>query len=176
MVNRTEVRLELMTGDEALGRRAELMDLYREVFTGPPWNEGEGEVADFGDRFAVDAARPGFRAVLAFGDTGLCGFGTAWTTASPLPVARSYGKVLAALGPEGVDRFLVGALQVDELAVAPHARGRGLAGRILDLLCGGDRSWLLTSTGAPDAIRLYERLGWRRAGENDGIVVFTNPE
>ncbi|MEV4395149.1 GNAT family N-acetyltransferase [Nonomuraea sp. NPDC049607] len=176
MANRTDVRLELLTGDQALARRAELIDLYREVFTGPPWNEREAEVADFGVRFAADAALPGFRAVLAVGDAGPCGFGTAWPTASPLPQTRSYGKVLAALGPDGVSRLLAGALQVDELAVAPRARGRGLAGRILDLLCGGRRSWLLTSVHAPDAIRLYERLEWRRVGENGGIVVFVKPE
>ncbi|MEU1723123.1 GNAT family N-acetyltransferase [Nonomuraea sp. NPDC005692] len=176
MTERTDVRLELLTGEQALARRAELIDLYREVFTGPPWNEGEGEVAEFGVRFAADAARPGFRVVLAVEGARPCGFGTAWPTATPLPHTRSYGKVLAALGPDGVSRILAGALQVDELAVAPRARGRGLAGRILDLLCGESRSWLLTSVNAPDAIRLYERLGWRRAGENDGIVVFLNPE
>ncbi|MFC5831307.1 hypothetical protein [Nonomuraea insulae] len=32
--------------------------------------------------------------------------------------------------------------------------------------------WLLTSPGASDAVRLYERSGWERAGEDRDVVVF----
>ncbi|GAA2417969.1 GNAT family N-acetyltransferase [Nonomuraea africana] len=166
------MRIDLLTGEQALVRRAELVSVYREAFTGPPWQEGEDAVVAFRDRLTADADRPGFRAVLAGEGERPCGFGTAWPTASPFPTGRSYDKVRAALGPDRTAELLVGALEVDELAVAPHARGQGLAGRILDLLCGQRRSWLLTSPKAPDAVRLYERSGWLRAGEDSDVVVF----
>ncbi|GAA3666563.1 hypothetical protein GCM10022224_033240 [Nonomuraea antimicrobica] len=47
-------------------------------------------------------------------------------------------------------------------------RWQGMAGRIFDLLCGQRRSWLLTAPSAPDAVRLYERSGWLRVGEELG--------
>ncbi|GAA3314349.1 GNAT family N-acetyltransferase [Nonomuraea dietziae] len=167
--------LDVLTGEQTLLRRAELVSVYREAFTGPPWHESEEAVGAFHDRLTADAGRAGFRAVLATGDAGPCGFGTAWPTTSPFPTERSYGKVLAALGQDGTAHHLVGALEVDELAVAPHARGQGLAGRILDLLCDQRRSWLLTSPKAPDAIRLYERSGWRRVVDDPEVVVFVKP-
>ncbi|ACZ87909.1 GNAT family N-acetyltransferase [Streptosporangium roseum] len=170
------MRLELLTGEQMLVRRAELVSVYREAFTGPPWHENEDAVVAFRDRLTADAGRPGFRAVLATGSGKSCGFGTAWPTASPFPTGRSYGNVLAALGPTRTAELLVGALEVDELAVAPHARGQGLAGRLLDLLCDQCRSWLLTSPSAPDAVRLYERSGWLRVGEDPEVVVFVRPE
>lgn len=86
------------------------------------------------------------------------GLGTAWPTQSPFPTGRAYDRVRAELGDE-VETRLVGTLEIDELAVSPHARGHGLAGRILDLLCdGADACWLLTAPAAVDAIRLYEKL------------------
>ncbi|WP_406385849.1 GNAT family N-acetyltransferase [Streptomyces sp. NBC_01618] len=78
------------------------------------------------------------------------------------------------LGGQAENR-LVGAVEVDELAVSPHARGQGLAGRILDLLCeGATDCWLPTAPKAQDAIRLYERLGRQRLTKPAAnIVVFT---
>ncbi|GAA2997779.1 hypothetical protein GCM10020229_07720 [Kitasatospora albolonga] len=81
----------------------------------------------------------------------------------------------AALGDQ-VGTRLAGTLEVDELAVAPHARGRGLAGRLLNLLCEGqDACWLLTSPNARSVVRLYERHGWQRLPAGPDVVVFTRP-
>ncbi|MFI6503755.1 GNAT family N-acetyltransferase [Nonomuraea typhae] len=166
--------IERLTPAGARARAGELMSLYREAFRAPPWNEDEAAVAAFGERLRADSSRDGFVAVLAVEEGRPRGFGTAWRTSAPFPRDRSYGEVLAALGPEAVERSLVGALEVDELAVAPHARGRGLAGRLLAELCAGEpRCWLLTSAGAPDAVRLYERLGWRRLNAAGEVIVFT---
>ncbi|MEV0381143.1 GNAT family N-acetyltransferase [Nonomuraea sp. NPDC050643] len=167
-------RLDMLTGDEALARTAELLEIYGVAFSGPPWYEDGHGVADFARRLKTDARRPGFAAVLALRDGVPAGFGTAWPTRSPFPTGRSYDRVRAELGGQAETR-LVGALEVDELAVSPHARGHGLAGRILDLLCAGATGcWLLTAPQAHDAIRLYERLGWQRlTGPEAKVVVFT---
>ncbi|MFG3440694.1 GNAT family N-acetyltransferase [Nonomuraea sp. NPDC047897] len=167
------VRLERLTGEETLARVAELIDVYRVSFAGPPWYEDGYGVADFARRLAADVRRPGFGAVLARRDGEPAGFGTAWPTRRPFPAGRAYDRVRVQLGDQ-VETRLVGALEVDELAVSPHARGQGLAARILGLLCAEAADcWLLTAPKAYDAIRLYERLGWRRlTGPDADVVVF----
>jgi ribosomal protein S18 acetylase RimI-like enzyme len=166
--------LERLTGAEALDRAADLIEVYRASFSGPPWFEDDHAVAAFAERLTTDARRPGFVAVLAGQDGEPAGFGTAWPTLSPFPTGRSYDRVRHQLGGQAEAR-LTGALEVDELAVSPYARGRGLAARILGLLCdGAPDCWLLTAPNAHDAIRLYERLGWQRlTGPDADVVVYT---
>ncbi|MEV0152042.1 MULTISPECIES: GNAT family N-acetyltransferase [unclassified Nonomuraea] len=170
-----QVNFERLTGHDALARAGHLVEIYRSAFGEPPWCEDERAADAFAERLTTDVRRPGFTAVLAYDHGEPAGFGTAWRTRSPFPVGRAYDLVRAELG-DAVETRLVGALEVDELAVSPHARRQGLAGRILDLLCDGDDAcWLLTAPQAEDAIRLYERLGWRRltaAGAN--VVVFSH--
>ncbi|MFI6813653.1 GNAT family N-acetyltransferase [Nonomuraea sp. NPDC050328] len=162
-----------LTGDQVLAHAGELTEIYRTAFSGPPWYEDGYGAADFARRLPGDASRPGFVAVLATQDGRPAGFGTAWPTAGPFPSGRAYDRVRRALGA-AVEARLVGALEVDELAVSPDARGQGLAARILDLLCAdAPRAWLLTSPQADDAIRLYERTGWQRlTGPEADVVVF----
>ncbi|GLX00014.1 GNAT family N-acetyltransferase [Microtetraspora sp. NBRC 16547] len=161
------MKLERLTGEETLVRAAELIEIYSLSFSGPPWYEDEHGTAGFANRLVTDAHRPGFTAVLAAHDGNPAGFGTAWPTQDPFPAGRAYDRVRAEVGEQAVKR-LVGALEVDELAVSPHARGQGLAGRILDLLCeGAPDCWLLT---AHDAIKFYERLGWQRLTEPGATI------
>jgi ribosomal protein S18 acetylase RimI-like enzyme len=169
------MKLERLTGEQTQARAAELIDVYRVAFLGPPWYEDGHGTADFTRRLTTDVHRPGFTAVLATLDGEPAGFGTAWPTQSPFPSGRAYDRVRAELGTY-VETGLVGALEIDELAVSPHARRQGLAGRILDLLRAGSTDcWLLTAPAAHDAIRLYERLGWqRRTGPEARVAVFTS--
>ncbi|MGW4651416.1 GNAT family N-acetyltransferase [Kitasatospora sp. NPDC004289] len=167
------MRLERLCGSRTASRVAEFTAVYRTAFAGPPWHETEQEAAAYARRLATDLHRPGFRAVLAGADGTPAGFATAWPTPRPFPTGRSYDRVRAALGDQ-VESRLAGTLEVDELAVAPHARGQGLAGRLLDLLCEGQGAcWLLTSPNARDAVRLYERHGWQRLPAGPDTVVFT---
>ncbi|WP_406319439.1 hypothetical protein OHA77_19365 [Streptosporangium sp. NBC_01639] len=55
------MRLELLTGEQTLVRRSELVSVYREAFTGPPWHEDEDAVVAFHDRLTADAGRPAGR-------------------------------------------------------------------------------------------------------------------
>jgi ribosomal protein S18 acetylase RimI-like enzyme len=167
------MRLDRLAGHETLAHLGALTGIYRDAFREPPWHEDQGAVDAFAERLASDAHRPGFTAVLAHVDGAPAGFGTAWRTPDPFPTGRAYDRVRAQLGDD-VRTRLVGALEVDELAVSPHARGRGLAERILALLCeGADTRWLLTDPRAAAAIRLYRRLGWTcLTPATSDIVVF----
>ncbi|WP_082598385.1 MULTISPECIES: GNAT family N-acetyltransferase [unclassified Kitasatospora] len=169
------MKLERLTADETHARAAELIEIYGLAFNEPPWNEDGPGIAAFARRLTTDLRRPGFVAVLASSNGIPAGFGTAWPTPRPFPTGRAYDRVRAALGDQ-VETRLAGTLEVDELAVAPHARRQGLAGRILQLLCAdADDSWLLTSPKALDAIRLYEAHGWQRLTGPADVVVFARP-
>ncbi|MFB9523780.1 GNAT family N-acetyltransferase [Streptomyces cremeus] len=167
-------------------RADDLVSVYAEVFTAPPWNEPADAVPAFRERLDADRRRPGFRAAVAparDGGPGAAGFASGWTTPGPFPADRSAGRVAAQLGPR-LRPLLVGAFQVDELAVRPCARGTGLGRRLLAAVCDGaardGRVWLLTARSAPDAVAFYRRLGWHEVlpepGADPGdVVVFLAP-
>ncbi|MFE2018407.1 GNAT family N-acetyltransferase [Streptomyces sp. NPDC059499] len=139
--------------------------VYADVFSAPPWNEDPAAAASYAERLATDAERPGFTAALALDADTVTGFATAWTTPAPFPNDRSYGQVAAALGPGRVTEWLCGAVEVDELAVGPAARGAGLGAALLAAVTEAapdGRCWLLTSVRAEDTLRFYRRLGWHR--------------
>lgn len=175
-------------GTETRDIATEISLTYGEIFSQPPWNrahDGDPEVVALGfrPRLDDDMKRPGFRAIVARSETGIEGFATGWITPEPYPETRAYPKVAASIGAEAVRRLLVGAIEVDELAVRPEARGQGLARRLLGELIAdapNGRAWLLTWTGAPDAVEFYRRIGWHRvpvvAGCANDIVTYLAPE
>lgn len=150
-----------------------IRDVYARAFAAPPWNEDPAAADDYAERLVRDALRPGFTAAVATareaaGATAratVAGFATAWTTPEVFPADRSYGQVAEALGHGRTRAWLCGALEVNELAVAPEAQGSGLGAGLLDAVTGpapDGRCWLLTSMRAEPALRLYERAGWLR--------------
>ncbi|GLZ79776.1 hypothetical protein Afil01_45830 [Actinorhabdospora filicis] len=167
-------------GPDVLAHGAQLREVYTEAFSGPPWGEDPTETARWWERATADVRRPGFRAVVARGER-VDGFGFAWTTAAPFPRDRAYRRVLDLLGEDGVARHLVGALEVDELAVRPSAQGTGLGRRLLAELVGERPAWLLTARKAVDTVAFYDRVGWRRAPalpgqEENPVIVFLSPQ
>ncbi|MBM7053017.1 GNAT family N-acetyltransferase [Streptomyces durocortorensis] len=159
----TEVRT---VGPGELNRYADgIRDVYASAFAAPPWNEDPAQADVYAERLARDALRPGFTAAVATDGGTVAGFATAWITPEAFPADRSYGQVAEALGAGRTRAWLCGALEVNELAVAPEAHGAGLGAALLEAVTGpapGGRCWLLTSARAEAALRLYERTGWRR--------------
>ncbi|WP_407566448.1 GNAT family N-acetyltransferase [Streptomyces sp. 184] len=169
-------------GAELLACTDALRSVYADAFGTPPWNEDEAQAAEFAARLPDDARRPGFTAATAVQGGRLVGFTTAWTTPSPFPRDRCYPQAAAGLGPERTARWLCGALEIDELAVAPAAHGTGIAARLLEAVIADapeGRAWLLTSVQAPRALAFYRRHGWTQvthpSADGKGIVVFLGP-
>lgn len=169
-------------GDALLAHTPALRSVYAAAFCVPPWGEDEERATEFTDRLTADARRPGFGAALAFRAGELLGFATGWITPAPFPGDRCYPQVAAGLGPERTADWLVGALEIDELAVRPTARGTGTAEALLRALTAtapGGRCWLLTSAQAPRAMSFYRRRGWTQAThpspDGKGVVVFLGP-
>ncbi|MFI0933189.1 GNAT family N-acetyltransferase [Streptomyces sp. NPDC021019] len=142
-----------------------IRDVYARAFAAPPWNEDPAQADGYAERLARDALRPGFTAAVATDGGTPVGFATAWITPEVFPAERSYGPVAEALGPGRTRAWLCGALEVNELAVAPEAHGTGIGAALLHAVTGPaphGRCWLLTSVRAEAALRLYERVGWQR--------------
>uniref|UniRef100_A0AAU3GYZ4 GNAT family N-acetyltransferase n=1 Tax=Streptomyces sp. NBC_01401 TaxID=2903854 RepID=A0AAU3GYZ4_9ACTN len=176
------MRVRLVEGEGLPAYAEGIRRAYADVFSRPPWNEDPSAGALYVERLAADAARPGFTAALALDGDTVGGFATAWTTPGTFPTDRSYGHVADALGPDRVADWLCGALEVDELAVTPDARGTGLGAALLSAVTAAHpdgRCWLLTSVHADATLRFYRRAGWHRVPVavpgRAGLVVLLGP-
>jgi ribosomal protein S18 acetylase RimI-like enzyme len=169
-------------GRDLLEIADELTSAYVEVFTAPPFEHRDREEtrSAFRKRLEADVERDGFQAWVERSEDGrIAGFLTGWTTPAPFRTDRAYGSVLDRLGAEQVEELLIGAFEVDELGVLRHARGTGLARRLLEAAAEANpRAWLLAWDQNHDAIAFYRHLGWKepepRGPEHD-IVVFVSP-
>ncbi|MER7045493.1 GNAT family N-acetyltransferase [Streptomyces jumonjinensis] len=176
--------VRLVSGAELLERAEGVRSVYAGAFAEPPWCEDPAEADGYVRRLPAELARPGFAAALALSgsdDRVVHGFATGWTTPDPFPEGRSYGPVAAVLGEDRTRRWLCGAVEIDELAVAAGARGQGLGAALLAAVAStaaDGRCWLLTSVRA-DAFGFYLRRGWRQAvhpaPEGDGPALLLGP-
>ncbi len=160
----------------------ELTDAYVEVFTAPPFEHRDPAEtrAAFRQRLEGDVRRAGFQAwVERSADGRIAGFVTGWTTPAPFRTDRSYGSVLQRLGAEQVDDLLVGAFEIDELAVLASSRGTGLGRRLLEVATAEHpRAWLLAWNQNHNTLAFYRRLGWTEPpvqGPETDIIVFVAP-
>lgn len=85
-------------------------------------------------------------------------------------VAEDLGRIQVAPSEDAVAGFVtVHDDEVEQLYVAPEARGRGVADRLLDhaelvIAEGHDRAWLAVVAGNRRARAFYARRGWADAG------------
>ena len=141
----------------------EIVGVYREAFSGSPYERQEREVADFARAVLTHVERPGFRcaAALAPEDGALAGFAYGYYT---LPGQWWHDNVAAALGRTQARTWLADAFQLTELAVTPAQQGRGFGSGLHDLLIASapnPRAVLSTLDTPTRASDLYRRRGWQ---------------
>ncbi|MFE1230634.1 GNAT family N-acetyltransferase [Streptomyces sp. NPDC058745] len=145
-------------GEAALRLVDEFDHLRRLAAPGRVPEQGDRYARKLRARFAEEARTPGFLAVTARADSLLCGFGTA--TRTPVPYA---GDLLP--GDHRAQEWLAGAVHVSDLVVAPAARGRGVATRIMDTLTVpalDDRVWVAPDHRDGAALDFFRHRGWRQ--------------
>ncbi len=153
--------VELLTNDAA-GRWVDAFaDVYREAFSGPPYERTGREVEEFARALPLHLTRAGFRAAVARGEDGrAAGFAYGYLS---LPGQWWHDNVAAALGREGAREWLGDAFQLTEIAVRPAYHGRGLGKGLHDALLEGvtaSRAVLSTLDAPTVAYEMYLRRGW----------------
>ena len=161
--------VELADAATFLACRAELTEAYREAFSGPPWDESDGQALAFTAALPDWAAREGFAAAWAREGATVVGFAFRVRTPQPVPQEGFYALLRGRFG-DGVDG-LAGAVEVVELAVRPSARGGGLGRALLDAVVDGQRAWLVTRSTATATLTFYRRLGWQELSGSGDLVL-----
>jgi len=139
-----------------------LADLYALVYAEPPYLEGTAQVARFRTGLPDEAARPGFRLVLAWEGEELIGAAYGWTMAAGTWWSRAKDEPPAEVRDR--DKFAV-----LEWIVHPRHRSRGVGAELMRrLLQGRQESWAtLASDPRSRANGIYRRNGWIVAGHSE---------
>lgn len=144
----------------------DLLEAMREVFSSAlELDPLEPRVLSFAPLAREHSRRDGFRSVAAFEGAELVGFayGSHGATGQ-----WWHDQVAAALSPEERRRWLDASFEVVELHVRPDHQGRGLGGRLHDMLLAGvRRPTAVLSTPAREgrAMLLYRARGWQTLAE-----------
>lgn len=168
------------TADEARQRCDELLEVYTESFAGPPWNESAASADAQRALLQTQLDSPGLEVAIAEHHGRLVGAAYGWPAPPQLPDSDLYRRISAAAGEQLVaQRLTNGVFELVQLMVRPSRQGEGLGRRLVDTLRAGRPSWLITHPEA-DAVRLYERNGWRAAAAlttSGGVplVLFVHP-
>lgn len=158
------VVVQALPGRALLARREELVEIYRAVFTLPPYRESERAVALFGRMLSRHARRPGLKVVGALRPESQRLVGFAFGAASR-PGEWWHDVVRNHLADEVAAEWMGWPFELVELALHPTYQGQGIGGRLHDsLLRDLDHGRAVLSTAAAEtaATHLYRKRGWQQ--------------
>lgn len=151
-----------LTTNEVEPVREQVMAVYAEAFAGPPYNRTAELVIDFSEVLMRHVHRSAFRMVAAYDNSNgrMVGFGYGYTA---MPGQWWHDLVAQVMGAEERAHWLEDAFEVVELAVKPAAQGKGIGGRLHDLLLASlpHRTAVLSTIQVDTpAYHLYRKRGW----------------
>jgi GNAT superfamily N-acetyltransferase len=161
------VEIVAVHGVEAGSVADDVVDVYRSVFTRPPFSESENEVGWFAQEFAGDIKLPEFRCHLGRVGAATAGFAYGFRTFDADPWNDWYATVLRVVGSQAADAWIRNQFAFGWLAVRHELQGQGIgAGLYAELLSGvrSGRCWLVTHDFDTRARKMYERRGWTELG------------
>ncbi|MFI0815099.1 GNAT family N-acetyltransferase [Streptomyces sp. NPDC021098] len=145
-----------------------LLPAYEEVYAEPPYCEGPSDVAEFIERFRLQARRPGFRLVLAREGNEVVGF----TFGYLLPADTGWWDGLVEAVPENfTDETGERTFAIIELAVRKPWRRQGVAAELHSRLLSDLSAERVTLTMRPEpeaapAQSAYAAWGYRTVGRS----------
>lgn len=155
------INLQRVTAQQLDQVLPDLLAVYRAVFSLPPYNEGEQDVAAFAESFSRHVQYPGFQGYVAQDDTGqVCGFTYGFTVSGEARWHRLFFELLQLQSREA---WLDDCFLLVELAVVPERQGQGIGGRLHDVVLADvphRRAILSTAQNENPALSLYWRRGW----------------
>lgn len=142
--------------------REEIIHVYREAFSLPPYDRNEIDVRGFAHSLARHTQRKDFRCCVATEHPGgrVLGFVYGYTSE---PGQWWHDIVARALDPTTIQQWLSGAFEFVELAVLPSAQGQGIGGKLHDTILEGlphRTAALSTYQTETTALQLYRKRGW----------------
>ena len=156
------VEIIYLPAEALVAEQNQIVDVYREAFGPPPYNESEADVRLFAGSLGRRWRRSGFRYVAARDSRRgrIVGFAFGYTCK---PGQWWRDTVVSALAPAAVNRWLANAFELVELAVTPAFQGHGFGSRLHDALLAGlphKTAVLSTIQSETVALKLYRRRGW----------------
>jgi ribosomal protein S18 acetylase RimI-like enzyme len=154
--------LAFLSPAEVEAARGEFREVYQLAFALPPYNRDAGVAESFAASLVRHVGRTGFRALVAReeGTGRILGFAYGYATG---PGQWWHEQVARAMPPEQIERWLSGAFELVEFAVAPRAQGQGLGSQLHDELLQAvpfRTAVLSTMQSETVALKLYRKRGW----------------
>jgi ribosomal protein S18 acetylase RimI-like enzyme len=142
--------------------REQVVQIYREAFSQPPYNQIEAHVAGFSNTLDWHFHRQGFRfaAAVQAGSGRLAGFAYGYDS---LPGQWWHDTVAREMEEAMTRNWLENAFELVELAVSPSFQGRGIGGSLHDRILSGlanQTALLSTMQAETNALHLYRKRGW----------------
>ena len=161
------ISFELLDGNDAGVRAAELAALHAEVYTGPPYLRDD-DAAVFPGRFRVQRRQPGFALAVA----GHGGYPVGYAAGMPLRPSTSWWRDLTTPLPDEVTAEPPGrTFALVELVVRAAWRRQGIGRTLHDLLLTGRSEERATAVVLPAAVaaqRAFQDWGWRKVARARG--------
>ncbi|PKW17943.1 GNAT family N-acetyltransferase [Saccharopolyspora spinosa] len=162
----SDVEFHCVPFEEAGQLRDELGEVYREVFSEPPYEYGDEHVRLFKDRFDVQHQRPGAGLVVARSSGGtMAGFSFGLTLS---PSAPWWTDLTTDVEPGVTDEPPGRTFVLIELLVRKPWRRTGVAAQLHDLLLEDrpeERATLTVQPAAGPAQHAYAGWGWRKVAQ-----------
>jgi GNAT superfamily N-acetyltransferase len=162
----SEVEFYRVPAEEAGQVADELGEVYKEVFSEPPYEYGDEHVRLFKDRFAIQHQREGAALVVARDSAGkMAGFAFGLTMP---PKAPWWTDLTTEVEPGMTDEPPGRTFVLIELLVRRPWRGAGVATRLHDLVLedrSGERATLTVQPASGPAQHAYANWGWRKVAQ-----------
>lgn len=151
-----------LTNQQIEAFRDQIVTIYRDAFSAPPYRKGEKEVVGFAQSLPQHMEREGFRIVVALEDKTqqIVGFAYGYANA---PAQWWHEEVAKAVQPSMVTEWLMNSFRLIEIAVTPEVQGQGVGGLLHDHLLSGlpyRKAVLSTLAAETNAYWMYRKRGW----------------
>lgn len=151
----------------AIGVKNQVVDIYRSVYSLPPYNETDSQIEKFSESWETRTSKNGFVFVGAVDKESdrLVGFSYGWRSTPGDEWNRRLSEQLGNLS----NQWLSNCFEFVDLAVDPSAQGFGLGRdltRKLFALVDTKTAILLTHQTTTKASEMYMRNGWTKVVEH----------
>lgn len=162
------MRLDLGGADLARPLLDQIGELYREVFSVPPYYWKPDEAQLHRERLLRLLEDPTFGIAMAWAGSELVGFAYGFTVP---PDTKRWSNLTEPAPPELTEEWPGRTFLLFDFAVRATYRGSGVGRRLHDALLGSrseERASLSVEPPAVDTKAIYEHWGWRQVAQSRG--------